>query len=158
MRADGTGDAWEREIDALVGEGGPIRAGFDSETAGFDLGFDVGAKFVKAGADGALQLWRGGFEPIVRDLGEDAGFAPEPPVTKYFPIGFGVNGLELPFEVGTEYRKTNWDLLGLCNTESREWPIETEVSRLHNREIDYTEGHDTSCPTIEIRRLEAGAT
>jgi hypothetical protein len=28
----------------------------------------------------------------------------------------------------------------LCNAESREWLFETDLSRLHNREIDYTVG------------------
>ena len=54
MGADGTLDAGEREIDVFVREGGLVGAGFDGESAGFDLRFDMGAEFVKAGADGAF--------------------------------------------------------------------------------------------------------
>src|SRR5579859_3207317 len=54
MRADGTCDAGEREIDVLTGQCRLVGARFDGEAALFDFGFHVCAEFVEAGADGAF--------------------------------------------------------------------------------------------------------
>ena len=75
MRADGKTDAGEREVEVLTGEGRLVGTGFDGLAARFDLRFDVGAKCIEPGAYRAFQVGWGGFQPVVGDLGEDAGFA-----------------------------------------------------------------------------------
>ena len=54
VRADGALDAGERKVDVFEGEGGLVGAGFDGLAAGFDLGLDMSAEFVEAGADGTF--------------------------------------------------------------------------------------------------------
>ncbi len=46
MRADGAVDAGEGEVDAFTRECGFLGAGFNGETALFDLGLDMRAEFV----------------------------------------------------------------------------------------------------------------
>jgi hypothetical protein len=75
MRANGAGDAGEREVEVFTGEGRLVGAGFDYLAARFDLRFDLGAKFIEAGAYGAVLVGRGGVQPLLGDLGEHAGFA-----------------------------------------------------------------------------------
>jgi hypothetical protein len=62
-----------------------------------------------------------------------------------------VNGLELSIEMITNRRKTNSNLLGLRHAESREGLMETEVSGLHNCEIDYTARARRAVPSREKR-------
>src|SRR6266403_758126 len=86
MGADGADYAGEGEVHPLARQRRFFRAGLDGETPGFDLRLGVGAHCVQRHADGALQLWSGRPEPVVRNERERAGFAAQPAVAEEFPI------------------------------------------------------------------------
>src|SRR5258707_7079583 len=85
VRADGAYDAGQREIDTLAGAGRFFRAGFNTFTALFDFGLDVGAQLIEFLADAPLEFLSGGFEPIISDFRQHAGFAGQPGVAKILP-------------------------------------------------------------------------
>jgi hypothetical protein len=57
-----------------------------------------------------------------------------------------VDGLELAAEMRANFGEASGDLRSLSYAESRERLVETEIRSWHDREVDYTEGHDISCP------------
>ncbi len=86
MGADGADDAGERKIDSFACDRGFFGSGLDGRAARFDFRLHIRAQFIQRCTDGALQLGGSRLKPVVRDLGEDAGFAAQPAVTEYFPF------------------------------------------------------------------------
>src|SRR5580692_4638849 len=157
MRAGGTFDAREREVDVVVREGGLVGAGFNGLAAGFDLGFHVGAKFVEAGAGRAFEIGRGGFEPVVGDLREHTGFAAEPGVAENFPAGFVVNGSGF----GVEARADSGKVIRNCGGGGYAESGESRRGRIfdvrHKRNSLQRRGTTSSCPFRNRREISPWA-
>src|SRR6266436_7182793 len=48
--------------------------------------------------------------------------------------------------MGAHLGETSDNLRGFRDTQSRESLVQTNVRAWHDRDVDYTEGHDLSCP------------
>ncbi len=105
-RADGPLDARQREVEALARARRLLGGGFRRGAALFDDSLNVRAQVVERLPDGALELWRGGLQPVVGDLRQHAGLAPQPSVAERFPARFVARRVcvadEFRSEVGEE--------------------------------------------------------
>ena len=163
---DGTNDTRKRKVHALFCESRFFGARLNCDAARFNLRVHVSAKFVQARSNHALQFRRGGFQPIVRDAGENAGFAAKPSVTELLECSFVADCSGLGIKARANFREQERELLRLRNAESGESFVVRTVSGRHDGEIEYIErrqipcfarattnrtsqqprGHDLSCP------------
>ena len=116
-RAERADHAGERQVFAFALDSRLVGRRFNRQTARFQGRLHVPLQFVERLSDRALQVRLRGFQPRVRDLRQDAGFASGPGITQRFPGVFVLRAGSVPVESRPQFREALGHLIGRQVTE-----------------------------------------
>src|SRR5216684_2218865 len=103
-------------------------------------------EFVQFLTHRALQVRRSWFQPILGNERQGTRFSPYPRLTEDFPVRKIQGTGNLTVETHANFGELFRDPWGVVHAEFRKSLLSWVVHSWHDRDVDYTEGHDLSCP------------
>ena len=119
-RSDRPLDAGKRKIDALARLRRRLGRRFNRNLPLGQRRFHVRLDLIQFLPDDALQIRRGRFQPVVGNLRDHAGLAPQPRITHRLPIRVVRRRRKLAIELRAQFREHRRNLLRRIHAQLRE--------------------------------------